>query len=244
MKKFFPACLLILFAAASCNKQDNFKLERVTEYFPLYVGYITTYDLDSTVFTNFGQTLTTRHYQAQYQVYDSITDNNGRKGFTIRRYLRADSTQPWSIDNVFTAYATGNSLEYLTDNLRFIKLVLPFENGTSWNGNSYLPFNAYPSYEFANPGFTQNWNYTYTDVNTPALIGDSTFANSITVLETADSTGDPNIAGTQYAEKTHSVEKYAKNIGLIFKDYFHWEYQGNTNTYLGFGERLSIIGHN
>lgn len=245
MTKRFFGFALIIFAFASCKKESTtLDTASVSDYFPLQVGKYITYDLDSTVFTNFNQNKTIRHYQAKYEVEDTTTDNVGRKGFTIYRYLRSDSTKGWSIDNVFTAYNTGKTLEFIQDNLRFIKLAAPFDEGFSWMGNSYLAFNPYRSYDFANPAFMEDWNYTYQDVNQPLTIGSNTFDSTVTVFEVADSTGDPNVSGTEYAEKTYSIEKYAKGVGLIYKNFIHWEYQSVDNTYKGFGEELSIIDHN
>src|SRR5690348_1721139 len=108
MKKYFPAYGFMILLLISCTKENaNFSIEPVTDYFPLEVGKNITYDLDSTIFTNFGQNKTIRHYQAQYRISAAITDNLGRPGFTIDRYLRKDSTQQWTIDNVFTVMATG-----------------------------------------------------------------------------------------------------------------------------------------
>lgn len=245
MKKYFPGLFVIILLLASCKKENaTFSTSSINDYFPLQTGKSLTYDLDSTIFTNFGQTLTVRHYQAQYRVDAVTTDNLERQEFSIQRYLRSDFTKPWTIDNVFTAIPTTKSLEYIQDNLRFLKLMLPIEEGFSWAGNSYLAFDPYRSFAFANPAFMQDWNYTYTDVEQPFVIGDSTFAKTITVFEVSDSIGDPKIPGTEYAEKTYSLEKYAKNVGLIYKDFIHWEYQSADNTYKGFGERLSLIDHN
>ncbi len=245
MTKRLICFAFFILSLASCKKEnENFVTASVSDYFPLQVGKYITYDLDSTIFTNFGQTLTVRHYQAQYRVDGQITDNLDRPGYTISRYLRQDSTQDWAIDNVFTVFPTGNSVEYIQDNLRFLKLMAPITEGFSWKGNSYLANDPYRSYVFANPAFMEDWNYTYQDVNTPLAIGAKNFENTITVFEVSDSTGDPNISGTDYAEKTYSIEKYAKNVGLIYKDFIHWEYQGNDNTYKGFGEKLSIIDYN
>lgn len=244
MIKYFTALSLILLIV-SCKKDDaDFTSASINDYFPLQPGKILTYDLDSTIFTNFGQTLTVRHYQAQYRVDAATMDNLGRNAFNIQRYIRSDSTQNWAIDNVFTAIPTAKSLEYVEDNLRFLKLMLPVKEGFSWSGNSYLAYDPYRSYGFANPAFMEGWNYTYTEVNKPLTIGDSTFANTISVFEVSDSIGDPKIQNTAYAEKTYSIEKYAKNVGLVYKDFIHWEYQPVDNTYKGFGERLSLIDHN
>ena len=243
MKKYFPAYGFMILLLISCTKENaNFSIEPVTDYFPLEVGKNITYDLDSTIFTNFGQNKTIRHYQAQYRISAAITDNLGRPGFTIDRYLRKDSTQQWTIDNVFTVMATGKSIELIQDNLRFIKLTSPVKDGYSWLGNSYLPEDPYRSYQFANAAFMEDWNYTYEDVSSPATIGPLDFKNTITVFELSDSTGNPQT--TQYAEKTYSIEKYAKDVGLIYKEFIHWEYQATDETYKGFGEKLSIIDHN
>ena len=245
MTKRLAGFALVLFLFASCKKENaTFTTASVNDYFPLQVGKYITYNLDSTVFTNFNQDLTVRHYQAQYKVNEKITDNLGREGYTIYRYLRADSTKPWTIDNVFSVFPSENSVEYVQDNLRFLKLAGPITEGFSWKGNSYLAYDPYRSYVFANPAFMEDWNYTYQDVNKPLTIGPENFENTITVFEVADSTGDPKVAGTEYAEKTYSIEKYAKNVGLIYKDFIHWEYQATDNTYKGFGEKLSIIDYN
>lgn len=245
MTKRFAGFAFIILLLVSCKKENtSFTTTSVNAYFPLQVGKLIIYDLDSTVFTNFNQTETVRHYQAQYKVQDSTTDNLGREGYTIYRYLRSDSTQDWTMDNVFTVFPTDNLVECIQDNLRFIKLAAPVENGFSWKGNSYLAFDPYRSYVFANPAFMEDWEYTYEDVNKPLTVGTQTFDSTVTVLEVADSTGDPKVPGTEYAEKTFSIEKYAKGVGLIYKDFIHWEYQAIDHTYKGFGERLSIIDHN
>ena len=50
----------------------------------------------------------------------------------------------------------------------------------------------------------------------------------ITVFERDEFLGqDPSIPGTQYAEKTYALEKYGKGIGLIYREFLHWEYQGS-----------------
>jgi hypothetical protein len=245
MTKYFIGISFFALLFVSCKKEkDNFASEPIADYLPLQVGKYITYDLDSTVFTRFNQTLTVRHYQAQYKIEAQTTDNLGNPGYIINRYLRTDSTQNWAIDNVFTIYLTEKSAEYLQDNLRFIKLVAPITEGFSWKGNSYLAYDPYRSYVFANPAFMEDWNYIYENVNQPLTIDSMNFKNTITVFEVSDSTGNPAIPGTEYAEKTYSIEKYAKDIGLIYKEFIHWEYQAADNTYKGFGEKLSIIDHN
>jgi hypothetical protein len=245
MTKRLIGFAFIIFLAASCKKETEvLTTTTLNDYFPVQVGKYITYDLDSTVFTKFNQTLTVRHYQAQYKIEKETTDNLGNTGYIVNRYLRQDSTKDWAIDNVFTLFPTKKSVEFVQDNLRFIKLMAPITDGFSWKGNSYLAYDPYRAYVFANPAFMEDWNYTYEDVDKPLTINSKDFENTITVFEISDSTGNPAVAGTEYAEKTYSIEQYAKGIGLVYKDFIHWEYQGTDNTYKGFGETLSIIDHN
>jgi hypothetical protein len=238
----------MIFLLASCTKEnDNFTLESVNDYFPLQVGKYITYDLDSMVVTDFSQKLTIKHYQVQYRVDSQITDNLGRKGFNISRYLRTDSTQPWAIDNVFTAIPTGKSIEFIEDNLRFIKLMMPIEEGFSWKGNSFLPTFPYPMYQTTGTSLTEDWDYTYDSIGVPLTINSITIPNTLKVAEINDGIGDPTVDPDSYAYKTYSVEKYGKGIGLIYREVVLWEYQAQYTIspgYTGFGVKMSIIDHN
>lgn len=248
MRKYFIGSIVIILALASCKKEDsNFTSDSINDYFPLQVGKYITYDLDSTVIVNFGQgsmPFVVNHYQAMDVVDAQITDNLGRPAFRIIRYLRTDSTQPWAPNNVFMAVSTRNSLEYVENNLRFLKLMVPIVNGFSWPGNSYI--DTYDN--DLGVTYLSGWNYTYDSVGMPLTINGLTLDSTITVDESNEFLGqDPSLPSTQYAEETYSIEKYGKGIGLIYRDFLHWEYQGSQSIspgYTGYGITLSIIDHN
>lgn len=245
MAKYLLGSCLLFLLFASCKKEDfNFTSDSINDYFPLQVGKYITYNLDSTVFINFGQNRVINHYQAQDVVDAQITDNLGRPSYRIIHYLRNDSTQPWIPINVFMATPTRNSIEYIENNLRFLKLSLPISQGFSWKGNSYID-----SYSIdLGVTYLDDWDYTYDSVGAPLTINSINFDSTITVDERDEFLGqDPSIQGTQYAEKTYSLEKYAKGIGLIYRNFLHWEYQGPQSIspgYTGYGVTLSIIDHN
>lgn len=245
MAKYLLGSFFLVLLFSSCKKVDsNFTSESINDYFPLQIGKYITYNLDSTVFVNFGQDEVVNHYQAQDVVDAQITDNLGRPAYRIIRYLRTDSTQPWTPNNVFEAVATTNTLEYVENNLRFLKLSLPIKNGFSWPGNSYID-----SYSTdLDVTYLADWTYVYDSVDVPLTINSLNIDSTITVDERNEFLGqDPSIAGTQYAEKTYSIEKYGKGIGLIYRDFIHFEFQGDSSLspgYTGYGVRLSIIDHN
>lgn len=242
MLKFFSliivltACLLL----NSCKKQDDFTSAQLSDYYPLQVGKYITYNLDSTVFI-FNKRDTVIKYQVQDRIDSQIVDNIGRTAFMIHRFIRKDATQSWLPNNTFMAVPTENSIEFVENNLRYIKLKIPITEGFSWNGNSYID-----SYSLSSDlKYLADWDYTYDSVNVAITSGSVNVDSTIRVAERDEFLGDdPGDPGTQYAEKNYSVEKYAKGIGLVFKEFIHWEYQGVDASYTGYGVKLTIIDHN
>jgi hypothetical protein len=247
MQKIFSLIIIlaIVLALSSCKKQDAFTSGPVNDYYPLQVGKYITYNLDSTLFVNFGKKDTIIKYQAQDRVDSLITDNLGRPAYIIHRFIRKDAAQTWIPNNTFLIVPTANAIEFVENNLRFIKFVIPVTSGFSWKGNNYLPTNPYPSYDFAS-AFTENWDYTYDSVDAPLALGALTVDSTIKVDQIDESLGqDPQDPSTIYAERTYSVEKYAKGIGLIYKEFLHWEYQGESQKgFRGFGVKLTMTDHN
>ena len=230
----------------SCSKQlEVLKLTPLSDYYPLQAGKYITYNLDSTVFINFGTKDTVINYQVQDRVDSQITDNLGRPAYRIYRYIRKNSSQAWTPNNTFLAIPTNNSIEFVENNLRFQKLVLPIENGTTWKGNSYI--DAYSLNSTLK--YLDDWDYSYDSVGATIKLGNIPVSNSIKVNQRDEFLGqDPKLPTTQYAEKNYSVEKYAKGVGLVYKEFLHWEFQGTQPGrpayYTGYGVKLTIIDHN
>ena len=246
MAKYVVGLLFISYLLSSCKKEsEKFASAEVTDYYPLEIGKYITYDLDSTVYyINFNQQASVVHYQVQDKVDAQITDNLGRPAYRIQRYIRKDSSQPWVPNNTFMVVPTSTSIEFIENNLRYIKLQLPIRQDFSWKGNSYIDtYTNDPDVRYL-----EDWDYIYDSVNVPITVNAINFDSSIKVFERDEFLGqDPSIPGTQYAEKNYSVEKYARGIGLIYREFVHWEYQGVTSQspgYTGYGVTLSIVDHN
>lgn len=246
MFKYFSGLVVLSLFFISCKKENfTYNSESINDYFPLQVGKYITYELDSTVFINFGQEDTIISYQAQDVVDGITTDNLGRTAYRIIRYLRKDTTQAWMPNNTFMAIPTGNSIEYVENNLRFLKLEMPVKKGFTWKGNSYIDTYSINS----EVQYLDDWDYIYDSVDAPLSINSINIDSTISVDERDEFIGqDPSIPGTQYAEKTYSIEKYGKGIGLIYREFIHWEYQGGQTGvppyYVGYGIKLSVTGHN
>src|SRR5665213_1018772 len=139
MIKYLIGFFCISVLMISCKKENEiFTSESVNDYYPLQVGKYITYNLDSTIYLAFGARDTIVSYQAQDRVDAQITDNLGRPAYRIIRYIRKDSSEDWVPNNTFMAISTFNSLEYVENNLRFLKLEVPIKQDFSWKGNSYI----------------------------------------------------------------------------------------------------------
>lgn len=246
MAKYFIGLFFISLFFISCKKENyNFTSESINDYYPLQVGKYITYDLDSTVFINFGQEDTIISYQVQDRVDAQITDNLGRAAYRIIRYIRQDTSQDWAPNNTFMAVPTANSIEYVENNLRFLKLELPIKQDFSWKGNSYIDTYSVNS----DVQYLDDWDYIYDSIDVPLTINSLVIDSTIKVSERDEFLGqDPSIPGTQYAEKTYALEKYGKGIGLIYREFLHWEFQGGQSGvpgyFVGYGVKLSITDHN
>ncbi|WP_207515485.1 hypothetical protein [Longitalea luteola] len=237
---------------SGCEKKtDDIVSDPVEAFLPMQTGKYVIYLLDSTRFVNFGQKDTTVTYFAKDTVEGPATDNLGRAGWRVVRYLRDTASgheADWNAVLTYQVIPGQQKIEVKEGNFRYIKLAIPVKDGFSWRGNGYIPSNPYGElFEFSNDEDIQTWDYTYQDVGVAAQFGNKNYDSTITVVQIADSTNLPLETGIP-ASKTYWVEKYAKNIGLVYKEVEIWEYQPPTTTSAaykqGFGLKMTIVDHN
>lgn len=245
------ASLVAIGVLTGCEKKtENFTSDPVSDYVNLQVGKYIRYYLDSTRYVNFGQADTVIHYQAKDVVEGTLTDNIGRPGYRIVRYLRdAASTNDadWKSALTYQVIPNATNIEVIENNLRFVKIALPVTDGFNWRGNGYLP--AFPfkdQYPFSNDMDIQTWDYTYQDVGATLNINNVNYASTISILQVNDSI-NVDIPGASQ-NLTYWMEKYAKNIGLVYKEVTMWEVQPPNPPVEGFrhgfGIRMTILDHN
>jgi hypothetical protein len=220
---------------SSCKKTvEELDVLPLKDYFPLTVGKYITYSLDSTVYyTNFNVSAVVKSYQVKLVVDAQITDAQGRPAYRILRYIRSNATAPWAPDNTFMAVPTENSIEYIENNLRYIKLVSPIRQDYSWQGNKYIDVSSASS----TLKYMDGWDYTYDSINAPATIGSLTIDSTIKVAQADNQTS---------IDRTFSEEKYAKGIGLVYRNSYYWFKDDRTNTFSdnSYGVVMKMIDHN
>lgn len=244
--------LALLVVISSCEKEtDNTEYDNPTDYFQLEIGKYVIYRLDSLKFTNFGMDEVISSYQAKEVVEGTTTDLLGRPAWRVQRYLRplnSTNEDDWKESVAYEVIEGDNILEVYEGNLRFVKLQGPIKEGRSWLGNGYLPDEPYNQYEFNITEGMDTWDYSCESVGATEELNGKTYDNTITITQVNDSTDVPVIDINQPGSKTVWIEKYARNIGLIYRDVALWEYQPSVGSdpprKVGFGIRLSILDHN
>ena len=234
-KSFFFTVIVSLVIFNACKKStEEIASAPVSDYYPLTVGKYITYSLDSIVYyTNFGTSAVVKSYQVRHVVDAQITDNLGRPAYRIVRYIRNTPTAAWVADNTFMAVPTESSIEFIENNLRFLKLKSPVRQDFSWKGNSFINTTSSGS----TLKYLDDWDYTYDSINVAAKIGTLTIDSTIKVAQIDEQTA---------IDKTFSEEKYAKGIGMIYRNFLFWN-KGNVNgsfSDASYGVIMRMIDHN
>lgn len=250
---------LLAITLFSCkDEKEELATEKMSDYIPLATGKYITYRLDSLVFTRFDQVAEIRKYQVKHVVDALITDNLGRPSYRVFKFIRdsVNSTswtpaQPWTPAGSYFITPLTNQVELIEDNLRFIKLHLPIRDGFSWKQNAYLPYKPYQSkYFFSNDNDIQDWDSHYDGGPTSFSYRGINYADVLTVASLDSTHNIPVTLPLSFGYKTKVVDRYAKNIGLVYRDYILYEYQPDRNpggpnfAYIGFGVTMWMIDHN
>lgn len=224
--RFTKAITLVFFVLVffSCRKDQATAIYLKAEsYYPLQAGKVWIYRLDSTIISPFGSGLVTRSYHLKDSIGVSFFDNTGRESWLVYRFI-TDTLEQNSWQNVSTYYVTiaGNDIEVVDDNnLRCIKLVSPVSAGINWQGNSYIDTRSATSlYQYLD-----GWNFVYDLVNSPYTTLSGTIDSSVTVLQRDETSPEEPFDPQYYQQRNYSVEVYAYNKGLIYKNFLHWTWQ-------------------
>lgn len=247
MKKALLALTLVFVLLEGCKKSsETLSYPAISDYAPLTVGKYITYSLDSTLYINFGVTKVVHSYEVKYVVDAEITDNNNEPAFRIIRYIRSTGEPNWASDATFMVKNTGNSLEFVENNMRFIKLKQPIRDGYSWKGNSYFDTQS----QFSDFNYMDDWDYQYSDIGQSETIGSKYFDEVLTVTQRDETIGIP-AEPEYYSEINYSIEKYAKGVGMVYKEFYHDEYQppvtqGGSGYHVdgSYGIKLTVIDYN
>lgn len=217
---YFLLIISIFFSA--CDKDSKSKTSLYHEYFPVKLGHWVIYDVDSIVYDDFYEEVDTFHYQIKEVVESKFTDNSGNKAFRLERYTRSQPNDKWNINNVWTVRRLASRAEKVEENLRYIKLVFPPKVNKTWDGNAY---NIKPEQ-----------TYRITNVHQQKTINDMLLDSVVDVLQ------------KEFTEtlisKEYEIEMYAKNIGLVYKEYINLKKEIDGTITSGVKYKYKVVDYN
>jgi hypothetical protein len=235
-------CFLIIFIC-SCNKSNPLITDTPNDYYPMHVGSYIIYRMDSLKYINVGSEDTLISYHAKEVVDDSITDNLGRLSYRVIRYLSdTNEIAGWTPSIAYMVTPLSGSVEVVENNLRFIKMVTPVQDGVNWMGNSYIDTKS----DTSQVPYLDGWTYVYSNTGLPFNVLAGTIPESVIVNEAYDISG---LGDSSYTQTIFSEEVYGKNIGPIYKKFLYSVYQAPNVQYpagatIGYGLTFNMVSHN
>lgn len=177
-------------------------------YVPDDSGSYVIYRVDSVLYNDFDNS---RRYSTVYlkeKIGEQFTDNLGRTAKKILRYYSDTMTTEWELFNVDYLIKTDLVAERVEDNLRYIKMVFPNDVNKKWLGNKLIT--APPPYIIDTSNYYLNdWKYTIKNRDLYYDNGIKIFDSTLLVSQIQDSSA---------ITKTYSVERYARSVGLVYRE--------------------------
>jgi len=203
LKYYFCILTLILFVVFSgCNKDEDNNIHVIDYgYFPADTGHWVTYYIEEINIDADVDVYDTSRYYIKEVIESEFIDNENRPALRIERYTRENDTMSWEIKDIWYANLLTASAQKVEENIRYVKLTFPVVLYNAWDGNAY---NTYSAQE-----------YQITNLDSAETINDIYLDSVLTVLQRDDES---------LIEKYYAVEKYAKNIGLVYKNEINIEY--------------------
>lgn len=224
MNKSTWSLTALLFAvfilAYSCKKADppvEWE-EPDAAFYPLEIGKYVIYNVDSIIWNDELCVEVIKKYQIKHIISDTFTNNEGTFSYRVETKIRERVQDSWTPHDVIYVSRFGNNLEWVHQDLRFIKMVFPVQNQRQWKGNAYIPSQDSKRWYF------DDWDYQYAQLGEPYNAGEVVYDETVTVHQVDRVINNPETLPLDSASRTYGKEVFAKGIGMVYREYFHWTY--------------------
>ncbi len=202
--------IFLVLALYACKREVYDFPDIETAYYPLDSGKYIIYEVDYVLYNDFESRVDTFHYFLKEQVGKTETDNLGNLYYRIERYVKADSLgAEWQFQQVWAAQVHDNKAFRIENNQRFIAIAFPLSPNKDWDGLVYIRKDTTISIPGGTIDIYKDWgNFKIQTFDQPETI-DGIDYDSVLTVKRVDKINN--------IERRYSLEKYAKNIGLVFK---------------------------
>ncbi|MFT5821205.1 MAG: hypothetical protein ACI8ZM_002454 [Crocinitomix sp.] len=216
MKKGIIICF-VLTSLFACKKDpvDN-SINYGYEYFPIEIGHYTVYDVVDIFHDLEIETAhDTNRFQIKELIAEVLVDGEGDTIQKLKRYIRADETEPWTIQDIWTQKRTASTGEVVDENDRQIKMVFAIAYNRTWDCNA---LNNEPSLECY-----------YENIYEPYTVSGVTYDSTVIVEK-------ENF--TSFIDFKRNYTVYARNVGRIKSVFKNLEIDNSDSTDIQKGSEI------
>jgi hypothetical protein len=199
-----------LIAFFSCKETDIVPLPDGRDYFPLEVGRLLEYRIDSIIFDDIqgGNVQDTFSGYMRESVTAKIEGLTGDTAYIIERSFRRTETEPWVITNIYTE-STDESFAFRQEgNLTQVKMKFPLRDSTRWEPTAFIDPEIEVEVGTELIKMFSSWEGLALNLDRSETVGSFNFDKVLTCRQ-ADDDND--------LERRFVLEKYAEGIGLVLR---------------------------
>jgi hypothetical protein len=193
MKKQNNFIILFLIIISSCKPINYVNEDYHSKYFPIELNQEKEFLVTNINHSSFGKDTVT--YYLKEVISEKFLNLEGDSAYRIERFWKTDSANNYEIKDIWVANKSLNFAQLVEENIRFTKLIFPFDVDVVWDGNA---FNNQQSQE-----------YRIESINIPYNVNGLSFDSSITVIQNYKS---------NLLEYENSKEIYVIGVGLVYKE--------------------------
>ena len=193
MKKQNNFIIFFLIIICSCKPINYINENYHSKYFPIELNQEKEFLVTNINHSSFGKDTVT--YYLKEVISEKFLDLEGDSAYRIERFWKIDSMDNYEIKDIWVANKSLNFAQLVEENIRFTKLIFPFDVNVVWDGNA---FNNQQSQE-----------YRIESINIPYNVNGLSFDSSITVIQNYK---------LNLLEYENSKEIYVIGVGLVYKE--------------------------
>lgn len=193
MKKQNNFIILFLIIISSCKPINYINENYHSKYFPIELNQEKEFFVTNINHSSFGKDTVT--YYLKEVISEKFLNLEGDSAYRIERFWKTDSMDKYEIKDIWVANKSLNFAQLVEENIRFTKLIFPFDVNVVWDGNA---FNNQQSQE-----------YRIESINIPYNVNGLSFDSSISVIQNYKS---------NLLEYENSKEIYVIGVGLVYKE--------------------------
>lgn len=199
--------LMVLF---SCTEADVVVVSDGRDYFPLEVGRLLEYRIDSIIFDDIqgGNVQDTFSGFIRERITGKFEGLTGDTAYIIERSFRHEEMDEWVVTNIYSESTDDSHAFRQEGNLSLVKMQFPLRDITTWNPTAFIDPTIEVEVGTELIEMYSNWAGLVLKLDASEILGAFSFDKVLT-CQLADDDND--------IERRFVMEKYAKGIGLILR---------------------------